>query len=513
MFRMLKINRKIKENGRNQRGETVSKPCFGWLLLLLLIAHLPVIASIHIPAQSSTIGNATFDYVMKINRSALAVVDSNVVVSLQMTAIQDVPAMQSVVLAPELTDTQSHRKVAFPLIFLNSRNQQIYFDRSMREEYPDALVLRKKKGKNLDIDYLRTVKYEPWMDQAVLKLHKQSCACDNLKDRGEMIVATFPKEEEAPEIHLFPVYLLPPADNTVKVREERGSAYLCFEVNKWEIKPDYMSNPAELMKIHNSVNLVKNDSDVTIRKMTIEGFASPEGSYPHNLMLSENRTEALKKYLQATNIAKGITIEASGRGENWDGFLKFLKNETDIPQRSRLLSIANDSNLSPDEKERRMRKEAPEGFSYVVKNGFPALRCTNYTVIYTVRPFTLEESERVFETRPVNLNLNEIYRLADKYAHNEEKYYSIIRKAYMLYPNDSYINLTMAYLAIKKGAADEAAEHLNKVKDCPEKTMNKGLVAYLKGDTALALQLVEQARQKGVRQAAEQLKEFEKLKK
>ena len=509
---MLKIDRNIKGNGRNQRGETNSKPQPAWLLLLLLIAHLPVVASIQVSKHPSTTGNTTFDYVMKINRSALAVVDSNVVASLQMTAIQDVPAMQSVVLAPELVDTLTQRKVAFPLIFLNSRNQQIYFDRGMKEDYPDALVLRKKKGENLDIDYLRTVKYEPWMDHAVLKLHKQSCACDNLKDRGEMIVATFPKEEEAPEIHLFPVYLLPPADNTVKVREERGSAYLCFEVNKWEIKPDYMSNPAELMKIHNSVNLVKSDSDVTIRKMTIEGFASPEGSYPHNQMLSENRTEALKKYLQASNIAKGINIEASGRGENWSGFMKYLNSEVTIPQRSRLLSIAN-SNLTPDEKERQMRKEAPEGFAYVVKNGFPALRCTNYTVIYTVRPFTLDESERVFETRPVNLNLNEIYRLADKYAQNEEKYYSIIRKAYMLYPNDSYINLTMAYLAIKKGEADEAAEHLNKVNDCPEKTMNEGLVAYLRGDTNRALLLVEQARQEGVKQADKQMREFEKLKK
>ena len=160
-----------------------------------------------------------------------------------------------------------------------------------------------------------------------------------------------------------------------------------------------------------------------------------------------------------------------------------------------------------------MRRETPEGFSYVLKDGFPALRCTDYTVIYTVRPFTLEESERVFETRPVNLNLSEIYRLAGKYAHNEEKYYSIIRKAYMLYPNDSYINLTMAYLAIKKGEADEASEYLSKVNDCPEKTMNEGIVAFLKNDLDKAVRLVEEARSKGVKEAVAQLEEFGKIKK
>jgi hypothetical protein len=169
--------------------------------------------------------------------------------------------------------------------------------------------------------------------------------------------------------------------------------------------------------------------------------------------------------------------------------------------------------MNLDEKELRMRKEAPEGYAYILNNIYPKLRCTNYTVEYTVRPFTVEESEVVFETRPINLNLNEIYKLADKYANNESKYYSIIRKAYLLYPQDTYINLTMAYLSIKKGEADEAAEYLSKVKSCPEKTMDEGLIAYLRGDLDRAIQLVEQARNQGLPQAAQQLEEFRKLKK
>ena len=474
-------------------------------ILLMLLVFLSAI--VYAKDKKQKDNTKVYDYVMKVNRSTLAVVDSNVVVSLQMTAIQDVPATQSVVLIPELEDTVTQRSVVLPMIFLNSSNQQIYFDRYLKEEYPDALALHKKRGENLDIDYLRTVKYEPWMENAVLKLLKQSCACNKQKNRGELLLASFNKKK--PEIQLFPIYLLPPADNSQKVREESGSAYLCFEVNKWDIKPDYMTNPVELQKIFNSLNMVKNDSDVTIRKMTIEGYASPEGPNDHNLMLSEKRTEALKNYMNMMNSA--IKIEASGKGENWDGFVKYLTTHPNTPQRDRLLSIAR-SNRTPDEKEQQMRKEAPEGFLYVVRNAFPSLRCTNYTVVYTVRPFTIEESERVFETRPANLSLNEIYRLADKYSSNEEKYYSIIRKASLIYPNDSYINLTMAFLAIKRGAADEAAEYLSKVKACPEKTMNEGIVAYMKGDMGRAMKLVQEAARKGLSQASQQLKEFEKIK-
>lgn len=453
--------------------------------------------------------NNGYDYVMTINRSAVAVVDSNVVVSLQMTAIQDIPKMQSVILSPELIDTTTLRRAEFPLIFINSRNQQIYFERNLKKEFPDATVLRKKNGKNLDIDYLQTMKYEPWMDKAVLKLRRLSCACDRMTVRGEEIVAAFKKE--VPQIKLFPVYLLPPADNSIKIREEKGSAYLCFLVNKWDILPDYMSNPAELQKIHNSVNIVRNDSNVTIRKMVVEGYASPEGSYSRNIMLSERRTDALNNYLLRTGMTKGIRMEAVGKGENWEGFIKYLRENMNVPQRDKLLTIAT-SNIAPDEKEARMNKEAYEGYKYCLDNVFPSLRCTKYTVEYTVRPFTLEESEQVFETRPVNLNINEIYRLADKYAGNEEKYSAIIRKAYLLYPNDSYINLTMAYLSIQRGNAVEAEEYLGKVNSCPEKTMNEGIIAYMKGDLDRAIQLVETARRKGLPEASKQLEEFKRLK-
>ena len=475
------------------------------LLLLLFLVQMPVIASVLSGASATK--QSKYDYLLKINSSAVAVVDSNVVVSLQMTALQDVPTAQSIILSPELIDTTANRKVELPLIFINSRNQHIYFNRELKSEYPDAMELRKKKGKDLKIDYLRSVKYEPWMKNAVLKVRKLSCACNRMKDRGEEF--TDGLEKKKPQIKLFPVYLLPPADKGDKVREEKGSAYLCFVVNKWDILPNYMDNPVELQKIFNSVNIVKSDSDVTITRMVIEGYASPEGSYSHNVMLSEKRTQALKDYLQRTGIARDIRMSATGKGENWPGFMDYLEKNYDVPQRSTLLRIAN-SSLTEDEKERSMRAEAPQGYKYCLDYVFPALRCTNYTVVYTVRPFTLEESERIFETRPINLSLNEIYRLADKYANNEKKYYEIIRKAYLLYPKDSYINLTMAYLAIQKGEADEAASYLEKVNESPEKALNEGIVAYMKGDLNNATLLVEKAQKQGLAEAAKQMEEFKK---
>jgi hypothetical protein len=51
------------------------------------------------------------------------------------------------------------------------------------------------------------------------------------------------------------------------------------------------------------------------------------------------------------------------------------------------------------------------------------------------------------------------------------------------------------------------------VNACPEKTMNEGLVAYLKGVLDTAIKLVEQARQQGLSGETKQLDEFKKIRK
>lgn len=453
-----------------------------------------------------------YGYLLDVKRSSLAVADSTVVVSLQLTAKQDVPGGVSVILMPVLEDSLSGRRHEFPLIFLNSRNQQIYFERALKDEFPDAMALRKRHGEALQIDYLRTARWEPWMQQGVLKLQKLSCACRDFKDRGEETLARFAVPVAEPrKLQLWPAYIVPPADRGEKVRHERGSAYLTFVVDKTDIRPSYMRNQRELQKIDESVQRVRRDQGVSIQRMTIEGYASPEGSAPHNQDLSERRTEALRQYLQRTGQTSGIAIDAKGRGENWQGLMKALRDDHAIPQRQRLLDIADNKRLSADEREQRMRRQCPAGYSYLLHNVYPRLRCTNYTVAYTVRAFTLEESERVFETRPINLSLGEIYRLADKYAGNDQKYSTIMRKASLIFPDDPYINLTMAYLAIKRGDADEAAEYLRKSKPSAQRTLNEGLVSYLRGDIATALRLVNQAAAEGLDEARRQQKEFSEL--
>lgn len=461
-------------------------------------------------AQRSAVNlvSPKLDYEIKVEDATIKEMGGKVVVALKLNAIQDIPARQSVVLVPELVDTLTNRSFSFPYIYINSRNQQIFFNRELKHIFPEAEAVMKKKGKDLKISYLRYAEYEDWMRNSVLKLQKMSCGCNVFTSRGSEYLCSFTNEQ--PVIKLYPVFRIPKPEK-VKTRQEKGSAYLCFRINRTEIDPAYMTNSQELQKINNTIHLVKNDPNVEIQDVSIVGYASPEGDENRNMKLSVDRTESLRQYLDAKGIISSSKVKASSNGENWKGFVAYLNGHYEVPNRSTLLSIAT-SLSALDEKEALMQKKAPEGFNYCLKNCFPSLRCTEYAVTYIVRPFTLEESEKIFETRPINMSLNEIYMLAGKYSANQQKYMSIMRKAYLLFPKDECINLTMAYLSIERGIAEDAEEYLKKVSDCPEKTMNMSLVYYLKGDIDNAIRLAKSAREQGVKEAEKQLKEYSKIK-
>lgn len=449
-------------------------------------------------------------YYMEIKDATIQNMNGAVAVRILFVAKQNVPSNHSVILVPELVDTIKNIRAELPNIYLNSRKQQIYYGRNKKALPNDAVSLRKKKNQDLTVDYLKSIPYQTWMDKSVLMLKTKDCGCNISRDKGQEFICKFKEEEVPVVIDLFPTYRVPKAE-AVKIRAEKGSAYLCFVVDKTDIRPDYMSNPQELAKIRNSIDLVKNDPNVEIQSMSISGYASPEGKLSHNIELSQKRTESLKNRIISSGIIKGVNIKAESKGENWIGFLEYLNKNQNIPQQTTLLSILH-SNIDLDEKERQMRKEALDGWKYCLRNCFPQLRRTDYSISYIVRPFTLEESEEIFRTKPMNLSLNEIYRLADKYKDNEAKYREIMQKTYALYPDDEAANLTMAYLALKYKDTESAEKYLKKVMACPEKTLNEGIIAYLKGDIPMAKALVEKAAESGLKDAQKQLEEFKKLK-
>ena len=113
--------------------------------------------------------------------------------------------------------------------------------------------------------------------------------------------------------------------------------------------------------------------------------------------------------------------------EDWEGF-EALLSDTTFQDKEAIMKIVT-SNMHPDRKEEIIRMRFPAFYRFVLKHWFVILRHSDYTVEYHVRPFTIEESQKVFDTNPKNLSLEEMFRLALTYTPGSATYNKIFMTA------------------------------------------------------------------------------------
>ena len=135
-------------------------------------------------------------------------------------------------------------------------------------------------------------------------------------------------------------------------------------------------------------------------------------------------------------------------------------------------------------------------------------RHSDYTVEYHVRPFTIEESQVVFDTNPKNLSLEEMFRLALTYTPGSATYNKIFMTAVQLFPDNPTANLNAACIALIQKDTKTAAVFLEKAPPLPETTLAKGVLCFLQGNYKEAEALFRQSKDAGLLQADDNLKQI-----
>lgn len=340
---------------------------------------------------------------------------------------------QQLVLTPFLA---SHRDtVALKPVYLNGRAQEIR-DRRHDVTYPaDAVVIRRHNGEAQQVEYTAQVPYERWMHRATLLFSEDLCGCGR---PGNMDTVTVHRPADLP---LLP-YVQPTAE-AQKVRHEEGSAYIAFKLDKYDILPNFRSNRAELDKIIKTIDLVRADSNVTFTGVGIHGYASPDGNYNHNAKLAANRSKAVTDYVSRLYSFKPGICTTASTPEDWDGFIRRMKDGALGRKSAWALRIAEDATLTPDEKEAKLRYDGP-AYKAILADIFPPLRHTDYTVTYTVRPFTVEESLRIMRSNPKQLSLQEFYRIAQTMTPGSKEFNEVFATAQKFFPDDEAANTNAA---------------------------------------------------------------------
>lgn len=387
---------------------------------------------------------------------------------------------REIIAYPVISDSLGN-SVSLPAIYYAGRSRYYLHLREKDVKKPDTLVRATKASA---INYSASVAYQPWMQLSNLNMayDLRGCSCSELEHADIPVL----------ELDLTPLSFTPsfvtvaPLASGVKTRELKGSAYVDFPVNRTELYPDYRRNPEELARIRESIDLVRNDPDATITSIFIKGYASPEGPYNNNVRLAKGRTQTLCDYVQGLYAFNPSIMKSDWEAEDWAGLRKYVEN-SDFPRRDAMLSLI-DSNLAPDAKDNKLKSDFPTEYAYLLKNVYPALRHSDYTVEYVVRSFSdVNEIARILKTSPNKLSLNELMLLAKSLDPQSDEYADVFDTAVVMFPNDPVANLNAAVINMRRGYLDKAQNYLSRADGSNEAIYARGILQGLQGNYANAV--------------------------
>lgn len=331
-----------------------------------------------------------------------------------------IKSQHTVSLTPVLVSKDGSREHAFPPIVIDGGTRNKVYLRAQRLESVDLppyhdemskVIIRRRNGEEQTYDYAATADYARWMLNGSIEMREEVHGCVNCQtgtSQQQYLETVIP--EFIPDYRFD---LIEPEIETVKVRAETRTARLQFRQDSHRILPDYKNNRAELDTVSNSIQLVQNNADVSITGIYVTGYASPEGTVSHNLVLSENRARALADYIVRENDIDGDLLHVAWIGEDWKGLRMELENFPKLLKRDEVYRVIDECTGDRDACEERLKEIEPAAiYERLLNEVYPRLRRNEYRIEYNVRNFDINEARRMLEERPDLLSLAEIYRVA-----------------------------------------------------------------------------------------------------
>lgn len=374
------------------------------------------------------------------------------------------------------------KKVYLPPIVIRGRNNNNMYKRSLalmsksrRRVYLEndqtyATIKGFKADQNKSVQYRLVMPYENWMGDARLDMLEEYGGCKSHLRTISLspLIGNVDREVvvEPYEVTPYIIYIQPVAEQE-KRREKYSEAYLDFEVGSAKIRSEYMDNPKELQRITDMMSSLHKDAAVSVRSITVTGYASPEGSSAVNQMLSVKRAEALVDYmLPQYPYARSVYVTQFG-GENWEGLRQSVEVSS-MAQKQEVLSVLKHTVSDQVRKTELQNLAGGSAYKYMLRELYPALRKAVCKVNYVVKSFDVMEAIEVFKVSPQNLSLNEMYLVANSYEIGSDDFVDVMETAVRLYPNNAEANINAATAAVIRRDFHHAERYLSKVSDADQ---------------------------------------------
>lgn len=408
------------------------------------------------------------------------------------------------VMTPVIEDKDGNVALFRPLM-LTGRNQHFV---NLREngnpQYPDAIEVRRMNGEAQTVGYRQTLPLEDWMlgKDASIRVNVDTCGCGDLlgKSIGDPLPLNNVRIVKCP-------FVVPQVDESPE-RFVAGAAFVTYELDSITLKPALFDNPRELAKISNDIDKVAQDRMLTVTEITIHGFASPEGSYEHNIYLARERAKTLLEWVRNECARKKVNVlsfKYDYTPENWDGLIDSLLNHPEFQHRDEILALARNISIRPDDRDNAIRSRYPVQYDYILKNWYKYLRHADYKIGFRLGTVSIEEIRNLVKTNPQVLSLNQFLLAAKSYEPGSEDFNSVFDVAVRMYPDDELVNANAACAALISGDTRRAAIHLEKSGNSPEAVNAKGVVALIEGRYDEARSYFTSAMNSGLASAADNL--------
>ena len=411
-----------------------------------------------------------------------------------------------------------------PKVSVKGKDEDLAYERRLslmsakekRKHVAPYLVKKSNKRTNDTIRYRYVLPYESWMADAKLNVQRDECGC------GEStLMSVQPVIDQVTLERILSPYIVnphfayvEPKVEVVKSREIQAECFLDFEVNKINIRPEYMNNPRELAKIRVMIDDLKLDPSIKVNRLDIIGYASPEGTLATNKRLSEGRAMALRDYLASRYDFPRNQYHIIFGGENWDGLIDALET-LDMDYKNEMLDIIQDIPIEKGRETKLMQLRGGVPYRYLLKNVFPSLRVAICKVNYDIKNFNVDEAKEVIKRRPQNLSLNEMFLVANTYPKGSQEFIDVFETAVRMYPDSEIANMNAATAALSRNDLISAERYLKKMESqeyWPEYNNAMGILTLLKGDYELAEEYLNKARELGLDVATDNLEELAKKK-
>lgn len=352
--------------------------------------------------------------------------------------------------------------------------------------------------KEAPLTFKSSFPFERWMadGHVAVKERIYGCAeCGTDVHGGTAIVGNIPLFGERNYTYDF----IKPEKVEIKCYRDSLDCRVSFPVAHHELQKGFGDNRQELVKLAKFISENLTIKGAELREVNIRGYASPEGKFDYNKVLAERRTRSLSDYVtkEYPQLQKAAVYQVTGMGEDWEGLRTGIKGSS-LSNKEEILSIIDRYEIDT-ERETAIRKlDNGSTYDILLKEFYPALRRTIFSMSLDIRPYTLEELPEVFMSKPECLSLYEMYQLAGLFVSRGEDPVHVYKKAYEQFPGDVVAILNYAHALLKyKEDADAALIILESVKDDSRALFPMAIAYNMKGDWRKAEELLKEAAVRG----------------